>query len=126
MITAMLIAVSLTTGYLVALGLSMATTFGITKSAPNLVLKDFRLKGGYKLLQEVAWLACVTVGAYLSAVVATPTMHPIFTGTLLAGVLVVVPWTNAWETWQKGLGHQLLMSVLSIAGVGVGYYLALR
>ena len=126
MIAGMLIAVSLALGYLVAVGLSIVTTFGIAKSAPEFVLKDYRLRGGFKLVQELAWAAGVTVGAYLSAVVAAPGMHPLFTGILLAGILVVVPWTNPWETLQKGLGHQFLMSMLSVAGVVAGYYLALR
>lgn len=126
MIAGTLIAVALILGYLVAVGLSMMVAFGITKAAPNFVVKDFRLKTAYKLVQELVWLLGVTAGAYLSALVAGTIMRPWLVGTLLASVLVIVPWTNTWEARQRGLGHQFLMSLLAVAGVVAGYYLALR
>lgn len=124
MITGTLIAVALIFGYLVAVGLSMMATFGITKTAPGFVVKDFRLKNRYKLAQQMVWLVCVTTGAALSAVVSAPAMHPWFVGALLAVLFVAVPWTNPWETRQRGLGQQLVMSIVSVAGVAAGYYLA--
>jgi hypothetical protein len=126
MIPGLLIPVSLILGYLVPIGLSMAVAFGLTKSAPGFVLKDSRLTGRYKWFQELFWFASVTLGAYLSALVSGQTNYPIFTATLLGGILVMVPNTNTWETWQRGFGHQILLTFFSIAGVVLGYYLVLR
>jgi hypothetical protein len=125
MIAGTLIAFAIALGYLVAVGLSMMATFGITKSAPGFVAKDLRLRTRYKLVQQMLWLVCVTVGASLSAVVSEPVLHPWLVGTLLAVILVAVPWTNTWETRQRGLGQQLLMSLVSVAGVAAGYYLVM-
>jgi hypothetical protein len=47
-------------------------------------------------------------------------------GGLLAALLILVLWTNTWEMRQRGLGYQLLMSAVTVAGVGAGSYLALR
>jgi hypothetical protein len=126
MITGTLIALALILGYLVAVGLSMAVTFGVTKAAPEFVASDHMLKTGYRLFQAVDWTACVIVGSYLSALVASITIRPWFVGGLLAALLVLVLWINTWEVRQRGLGHQLLMSAATVAGVGAGYYLALR
>ena len=116
MITGTLIALALLLGYLVAVGLSMAVTFGITRAAPDFVASEHMLRTGYRLLQAVAWTACVIVGSYLSAVVASITMRPWFVGGLLAALLVLVLWSNTWEVRQRGLGHQLLMSAATAAG----------
>jgi hypothetical protein len=125
MITASLIAVALIVGYLVTVGLSMVAAFGIGKAAPGFVVKDYQLRIGYKLLNEGLWLVFVIAGSYLSAAVAEST-HPWVVGATLAGILVFVPWTNPWETRQRGLAHQVLLSLLSIAGVTAGYVLRLR
>jgi len=126
MITGTLIVLALLLGYLVAVGLSMAVTFGVTRAAPEFVANDHMLKTGYKFFQAVDWTACVIVGSYLSALVASITIRPWFVGGLLAALLVLVLWSNTWEMRQRGLGHQLLMSVATVAGVGAGYYLALH
>jgi len=41
-------------------------------------------------------------------------------------ILVGVLWMNAWEMRQRGLGHQLAMSLVSAAGVAVGFLIHLR
>jgi hypothetical protein len=33
---------------------------------------------------------------------------------------------NAWEMRQRGLGHQLVMSIVSVIGVAVGFVIHLR
>ena len=125
MITASLIAVALIVGYLVTVGLSMIATFGIGKASPGFVVRDYQLRTGYKFFNELVWLVCVIAGSYLSAAVAE-SAHPWFVGAVLAGILVFVPWTNPWETRQRGLAHQMLLNLLSVAGVAVGYALRLR
>lgn len=126
MITATLTALALILGYLVAVGLSMAVTFSVAKVAPSFMVKDHLLKTGYKLFQALVWLVAVTVGSSLSALVAEVMMRPWLVEGLLAALLVSVLWANTWEVRQRGLGHQLLMTAFTIAGVGTGYYLALR
>jgi len=125
MITGTIIAVALIAGYLVVVGLSLAATFGIAKAAPHIVMKNYRLKSSYKFLQDVVWLACVIVGAYVTALIAG-TLHPWFVATLLAGSLIGVMWSNVWETRQRGLAHEILMTILAVAGVAAGYALRLR
>ena len=125
MITGTLIAVALVLGYALVVGLSMAATFGITKAAPGLVMKNYRLKSSYKFLQDLMWLVCVMVGAYVTALIAG-TIHPWFVGSLLAGSLIAVLWSNMWEMRQRGMAHQILMTVISVAGVAAGYVLGLR
>ena len=61
-------------------------------------------------LNEGLWLLFVIAGSYLSAAVAEST-HPWVVGATLAGILVFVPWTNPWETRQRGLAHQVLLKV---------------
>jgi Na+-translocating ferredoxin:NAD+ oxidoreductase RnfA subunit len=123
MIAGTLIAIALILGYAVAVGLSMAATFGITKAAPWFVVNDHLLKTGYKFLQELVWLLCVIAGAYVSAAVAASVTRPWFTGTLLMIALVLIPWTNTWDVRQRGITHQIVMSVISVAGVVAGFVL---
>lgn len=126
MITGTFVVVALIVGYVVAVGLSMMATFGITRVAPAFVMQDHLLKPRYRLFQELVWLVCVTAGGYLAAWVAELTMHPLLVGILLAGVLVTILWANTWEMAQRGLGHQIVMSLVSIAGVCAGFVLHFR
>jgi len=124
MITGTLIAFALLFGYVVTVGLSLVATLGIAAARPGWVAENYRLKSGYKFLQGLLWLVCVTAGAYATAAVAG--VHPWIVGTVLAGILIGVLWTNVWEARQRGLGHQVLISLFSLAGVGAGYVLRLR
>ena len=47
-------------------------------------------------------------------------------GSLLALVFVTMLWRNSWEARQRGMAHQILMSLVSIVGVVAGYELAKR
>jgi hypothetical protein len=120
MITDVLIAVALALGYVVAVALSMAGTFAITAANPTFVAKEYRIRQRYKLIQELLWLVCATAGGYVTALVAGGA-YPWLSGTLLAGILILVLWTNTWEMRQRGLAHQLLMSMVTAAGVAIGY-----
>jgi uncharacterized membrane protein YfcA len=125
MINSFLIAAALALGYAVAVGLSMAATFGITLAGPAFVAREHRIRPAYKLVQELLWLACATAGGYVTAAVSGATM-PWLSGTLLAAIMILVLWTNTWEMRQRGPVHQVLMSVVSIAGVAAGYILWMR
>lgn len=125
MITASYIALALFLGYVVAVGLSMAATFGITMASRDFVEKDNRIRPGYKWAQDAAWLVCSTAGGYVAALV-NGRPHAWAAGIGLAIILAGVLWLNAWEMRQRGLGHQLGMTFVSAAGVAMGFFLRLR
>lgn len=126
MITATFVLFALILGYGVAVGLLMLATFGITKSAPAFVAREHVLSYGYRVLQEIVWLVCATAGGYVAAWVAGPAAHPWFVGVMLAAILIAVLWGNTWEAAQRGLGHQVVMTIATVAGVGAGLVLRLR
>jgi hypothetical protein len=126
MVTGTFIVVALMVGYIVAVGLSMAASFGIAKAAPGFVVKDHVLKPSYRIAQEIIWLLCVTVGAYLSAWMTEISLRPMLVAVLLAISLVGILWINTWEMSQRGMGHQIVMSLVSIAGVCAGFTLRLK
>jgi hypothetical protein len=124
MITASYIALALFLGYVVTVGLSMAATFGITAASRDFVAKDYRIKTGYKYAQDGVWLVCAAVGGYVTALVNGPA-HSWLVGAGLVVILVGVLWMNAWEMRQRGLGHQISLSVGAAVGVTIGFLLHL-
>jgi len=126
MINGTFILFALALGYAVAVGLLMLATFGITKAAPAFVVKDHLLKARYRFLQELVWLICVAVGSYASAWVAVLTTHPWLVAVALISVLLVMLWSNTWEMAQRGLGHQVAMSLTTVIGVSIGFGIHLR
>ena len=125
MITDVLIAAALALGYAAAVGLSMAATFGIAAASPGFVIRQYRIRPAYKLVQELVWLVCATVGGFVTAAISGAAM-PLLSGTALVGIMIIVMWTNTWEMRQRGGMHQILMSVASAAGVAAGYILWMR
>ncbi|NYF88607.1 hypothetical protein RBB79_03645 [Tunturiibacter empetritectus] len=126
MITGAFLLVAIVLGYLLTVGLSMAATFSIARFLPDLVARDHRITSTYKLLQDGVWLVCTAVGGFAAALV-LGTDHSPWIGSLsLMAVLMGVLWTNTWEMRQRGVGHQMLMSLATVAGVGAGFFLRLR
>jgi hypothetical protein len=125
MITGVWIAAALALGYTVAVSLLMAATFGLTALRPAFVAKEHRIRQSYKLVHDLVWLVCATLGGFVTAAV-SHAMMPWFAGTLLAGAMILVLWTNTWEMRQRGAVHQILMSIMSVAGVAAGYLLWIR
>lgn len=126
MITGTFVLFALILGYGVAVGLLMLATFGVTKAAPAFVAKEHVQNPRYRVLQEVVWFVCATAGGYVSAWVAGPAAHPWLVGVALAAALMTVLWSNKWEVAQRGLGHQIVMTFVTIAGVSAGLALRLR
>ena len=124
-ITASYIALALFLGYTVAVGLAMAATFGITAASREFVAKDYRIRTQYKYVQDGVWLVCAIAGGYVAALVNGP-YHPWLVGTGLVAILIGVFWLNAWEMRQRGLGHQISMSVAAGIGVAAGFLIHLR
>jgi hypothetical protein len=124
-ITLSYIALALFLGYGVAVALAMAATFGITAVSSSFVSKNNRINRGYKFMQDAVWLMCAMAGGYVAALV-NGESHSWLVGSGLVAILVAVLWMNAWEMRQRGLGHQLVMSAGSAAGVAIGFMLHLR
>jgi hypothetical protein len=115
---------ALLAGYLVAVLLSLVVTLGIGSAFPGSVVENYHVRSGYKLLQDGIWLVCATAAGYVTALVADG-KPPLLVGGLLAGILVGVLWANSWESRQRGMAHQILISVASVAGVTIGFLLKL-
>jgi hypothetical protein len=124
MVTLSYIALALFLGYAVTVGLSMAATFGITAASRSFVSRNYRIRARYKWVQDAVWLACATAGGYAAALVAGGS-HAWVVGSALVAILVGVLWLNAWEMRQRGLGHQISMSLASVAGVTAGFLIHL-
>jgi hypothetical protein len=125
MVTLSYITLALVFGYTVAVGLAMAATFGMAAARPELVVKDNRIRRRYKYLQEVTWLLCATAGGYVAALINGPP-HAWLVGVSLAAIMILVLWMNVWEMRQRGLGHQIGMSLVSVGGVALGFAIHLR
>jgi len=123
MILGTLITVALLLGYVFAVGCMLAATFGLTSASPEFVVRDYRLTTGYKRLQALIWLVCVTGGALLTYLVEQGA-YPLMVGILLSLVFIAMLWRNSWEARQRGMVHQILMSLVSVLGVIAGYGLA--
>ena len=119
------ISLALFVGYAFTVVLTMAATFGITLASPAFVAKENRIQTSYKYTQDAVWLVCSTAGGYAAAMVNGPT-YAYIVGPGLAAVLIAILWINAWEMRQRGLGHQLLMSLAAAIGVSVGFLLRLH
>jgi hypothetical protein len=124
-ITLSYIALALFLGYAVAVALAMAATFSITAVSPGFVSKNNRIRKEYKFVQDAVWLVCAMAGGYVSALV-NGESHSLLVGSGLVAILVAVLWMNVWEMRQRGLGHQLVMSAGSAAGVAVGFMIHLK
>ncbi|WP_158791158.1 hypothetical protein [Granulicella sp. L60] len=120
MLTSIFIALALFFGYAVTVGLSMAATFGIASASHDFIVKDYRIRRRFKFLQDGIWLVCSVAGGYVTALIANIIFHPWIAGAGLATILVIVLWVNAWEMRQRGVPHQVAMSVLTVAGVVLG------
>ena len=125
MITGSFLALALFLGYAVAVCLSMAATFGISAASPSFLAKDFRIRRRYKFVQDAVWLVCTTAGGYVAALIIGQT-RPWLGAIGLIAALVGVLWVNAWEMRQRGIEHQIAMSVVTVVGVAGGFLLRLR
>ena len=123
MIAATLIVIALLLGYGMAVGCLLVATFGLTSASPDFVAREHRVTAGYKRVQAVVWLLCVTAGGFATCAVAQGA-RPWLVPVVLAASLIGMLWWNTWEARQRGMAHQILMSVVSILGVTAGYGLA--
>lgn len=125
MIQAGYIAAGLVLGYSVCVAMFLISTLGVASAAPDFAVREYRLRSGYKLLQEVLWMGCTLVGGFAAALIVGGN-YPLGAALLLSGLFITVLWKNAWEARQRGLAHQLLMSIATVTGVMLGFVLAHR
>jgi len=126
MITGAFLLLAISFGYLLTVGLSMAATFAITKTSPDLITRDYRITSRYKFLQDGVWLVCTAIGGYATALILGADHSPWIGSMALMAVLMGVLWTNTWEMRQRGVGHQILISIATVTGVTAGFLLRLR
>ncbi len=125
MITVIFLSIALLFGYATTVLLSMAVTFAVTSISKNFVVRDFKIRARYKLLQETTWLPCTIAGGYVASFISSGVSQWI-AGAAFIAVLAGVLWTNAWEMRQRGVPHQVIMTVISIAGTVIGFMLRIR
>ena len=126
MIDLLILLVALALGYsLVVFGM-LGATFGLGALKPGLVVENFKIGTGYKRLHSLVWLLLVTLGGFVStaAVVLMQGAYPWAVCVLLMALLLTILWRNKLEARQRGTAHQVLMSVATVVGVGIGFYLA--
>ena len=123
MVNLVIIFLAALAGYLVTVLLVWGGTMVLTGSAPQMVAAaDHRLRPGYKLLQQLLWLVCVLIGAFVAAFAGMHVKQKEQEAALVAALLFVL-WRNTWEARQRGITFQVLISILTVAGVAAGFAL---
>ena len=112
-------------GYVTTVLCVWSGTMTLTASAPQVVVADHRLRPGYKMLHQLLWFFCVLIGAFVTARVGMHTNQKQQEAALSAALLFVL-WRNTWEARQRGVASQVLMSILTLAGVAAGFALENR
>jgi hypothetical protein len=116
------IAAAVLVGYGVAVGCLLLATFALTSTSPRMVLQEHRITNRYKWMQSLIWLGCSAIGGFVTCAVALGTSS-LVVEALLGAALISMLWINTWEARQRGIAHQLLMSVVSLLGVAAGFKL---
>ena len=113
-------------GYVLVVACSLAGTIAVASAAPHFVAADHHLRPAYKLLHEALWTVASVGGGIAAASISGSRMLAWMSGAALAAALIVMLWVNAWEARQRGLPHQLLITLLTCAGVAGGILLRVR
>ena len=117
------IALGVFLGYTITVSMFLVATIGIASGVPRFAVHEYRITTRYKLLQDLLWLGCTAVGSFGAAVLAGPS-NLIEAACVLAATLLFVLWRNTWEVRERGLPHQILLSVVTAAGITLGSVLA--
>ncbi len=124
--TMIVVSVGLALGYCLVVVSSLMATMAIASAARGFVVKNHCIRPAYKVAMDLFWTAVVVAAGFTAATVAGPGVVGWLTGAVLAGLLILVLWTNTWEARQRGLPHQILLTLLTCVGVLAGVYLRLR
>ena len=115
-----ILGLSVLVGYCMTVLCALVGTMSIASAAPRFVIANYRVRSTYKFTHEVMWFFCVVIGGFVTARVGLG-MSEWRQEIGLCVVLLVMLWRNTWEARQRGMVHQILISVLTIAGVLVGF-----
>ncbi len=115
-----ILGLSVLAGYCMTVVCALIVTMGIASAAPRFVIANHRVRAGYKLTHETMWFFCVLIGGFVTARVGLG-MSQWRQEIGLIGVLLLMLWRNTWEARQRGTAHQILISLLTVAGVLAGF-----
>ena len=125
MLSYAIIGLAVLVGYTVTVSMALVATMGIASGAPQFTVRDHRVRGPYKLLHEVIWFACALTGGFVASMAGMGVY--VWKAELgLSAALLLMLWRNTWEARQRGTAHQILISLLTVAGVLSGYALQHR
>lgn len=125
MIQLVIIGLAVLAGYIVIVGLTLLSTMAIASAVPSFVVANYRVRGTYKLVHELVWFLCTAIGTYITVRIGAD-VPSIRLEIVLTAVLLGMLWRNSWEARQRGISHQILISILTVAGVVAGTALATR
>jgi hypothetical protein len=125
MIATIVMAAALLAGYTVTVAIALAATMVIGAAAPEFVMVEHRVRRRFKAVQDIVWLGSSAVGGFVAALITGQTRTWIVAG-LLAAAMIGVLWRNSWESRQRGLAHQILISVACAGGVVIGFVAVLK
>lgn len=120
-----ILGLSVLAGYCVIITCALMGTMGIASAAPRFVIQDHRVRGGFKWTHEAMWFCCVLVGSFVTAWVGLG-MSQMWQQIALGGLLLLMLWRNTWEARQRGITHQIVISLLTVGGVIAGFSLRNR
>ena len=125
MLSYTILAIAILLGYTTTVATSLVMTMGIAAGAAKFVVRDYCVRGPYKLLHELLWFLCSVLGGFVASMAGMGITE--WKAKLgLSGFLVFMLWRNTWEARQRGTAHQILITVLTVAGVLTGYALQKR
>lgn len=119
MVQLIVIGLAVLAGYIVSVGFILLSTMAIASAMPRFVIHNHRVRSSYKLLHECMWFLSTLIGAFVAARIGSE-VQPIRIEIVLSVALLVILWLNTWEARQRGIAHQILISVLTVAGVWAG------
>ena len=115
-----ILGLSVLAGYCMTVVCALIGTMGIASAAPRFVIANHRVRASYKLTHEAMWFCCVLIGGFVTARVGLG-MSQWRQELGLIAVLLLMLWRNTWEARQRGTAHQILISLLTVAGVMIGF-----
>ena len=125
MITVIFISIALLLGYATTVLLSMASTFAITSTSKSFVVENYKIRARYKFLQDLLWFPWTVAGAFVASFIGSAQSQWIG-GAAFIAVLTLILWTNVWEMRQRGLPHQIVMTLITIGGTVLGFMLRIQ
>ncbi len=123
MVLILTMVISLASGYVLTVLSYFLLSFALTSTAPHFVSSSGHFRSGYLLANCTVWIACTALGGYATAAVSA-SLFPWLTVSLLGITFAILTWLHPIEAHRQLVGlSRLLMSVLSLFGVALGFFL---